>query len=69
MGVYQVCSNKRPWVKIGPVGGLYRGERHQGHHGPLVLISADGYFLPNSTQFYQITNKHNGDLRSHKNGP
>jgi hypothetical protein len=36
MGVYQVCSNKSPWVKIGP-GGLYTGERPQGHHGPLVL--------------------------------
>jgi hypothetical protein len=39
MGVYQVCSNKSPWVKIGPArggGGLYTGQRLQGHHGPLV---------------------------------
>jgi hypothetical protein len=26
MGVYQVCSNKSPWVKIGPAGG--RGGCH-----------------------------------------
>jgi hypothetical protein len=41
MGVYQVCANKSPWVKIGPATfggwGLYTGERPQGHHGPLVL--------------------------------
>jgi hypothetical protein len=38
MGVYQVCSNKSPWVKIGPAGGgaLYTGERLQGHHDLLV---------------------------------
>jgi hypothetical protein len=24
MGVYQVCSNKSPWVKIGPGGAIYR---------------------------------------------
>jgi hypothetical protein len=35
MGVYQVCANKSP----GGWGGLYTGERPQGHHGPLVLIS------------------------------
>jgi hypothetical protein len=23
IGVYQVCSNKSPWVKIGPVLGAY----------------------------------------------
>jgi hypothetical protein len=40
MGVYHVCSNKSPCVKIGPVGGgdLYTGERPQGHHGPLVIL-------------------------------
>jgi hypothetical protein len=42
MGVYQVFSNKSPWVKIGPAGGqggaLYTGERLQGHHGPLVCF-------------------------------
>jgi hypothetical protein len=26
MGVYQVCSNKSPWVKIGPARG--RGEAY-----------------------------------------
>jgi hypothetical protein len=26
MGVYQVCSNKSPWVKIGPARG--RGETY-----------------------------------------
>jgi hypothetical protein len=42
MGVDQFCSNKSPWVKIGPDEGgwagegLYTGERPQGHHGPLV---------------------------------
>jgi hypothetical protein len=37
MGVFQVSSNKSPWVKIGPApGGLYTGEQFQGHHGPLV---------------------------------
>jgi hypothetical protein len=33
MGVYQVCANKSP----GGWGGLYTGERPQGHHGPLVF--------------------------------
>jgi hypothetical protein len=37
MGVYQVCSNKSPWIKIDRAGGLYTGERPQGHHGPLVM--------------------------------
>jgi hypothetical protein len=23
MGVYQVCSNKSPWVKIGPAPGAF----------------------------------------------
>jgi hypothetical protein len=43
MDVYQVCANKSPWVKLalqhwgsGGWGGLYTGERPQGHHGPLV---------------------------------
>jgi hypothetical protein len=24
MGVYQVCSNKSPWVKISPAPGAYK---------------------------------------------
>jgi hypothetical protein len=45
VSVYKVCSNKSPWVKlalqrwgggVGLWGGLYTGERSQGHHGPLV---------------------------------
>jgi hypothetical protein len=40
MGVYQVCSNKQ--IKAlglrGGGGGLYTGERPQGHHGPLVIF-------------------------------
>jgi hypothetical protein len=40
IGVYQVCANKSPWVKLAlqrwGLGGLYTGERLQGHHGPLV---------------------------------
>jgi hypothetical protein len=49
MGVYQVCANKSPWVKLdlqrwgrgrwGLGGGLYTGERPQGHHGPLVSFA------------------------------
>jgi hypothetical protein len=51
MDVYQVCANKSPWVKIGPAtfgwGGLYTGERPQGHHGALVKISFFIWFLLN----------------------
>jgi hypothetical protein len=48
MDVYLVCSNKSPWVKIGPAGGGGgeagggKGEQGAGeiihHHGPLVYI-------------------------------
>jgi hypothetical protein len=50
MGVYQVCANKSPWVKLAlqcwGLGGLYTGERPQGHHGPLV-----GYYEKPIYQF------------------
>jgi hypothetical protein len=44
MGVYRVCANKSPWVKLalqrwgGGWGAFYTGERPQGHHGPLVYM-------------------------------
>jgi hypothetical protein len=54
MGVYHICSNKIPWVKIGPAGGgggeregLYTGERPQGRDGRLVFKNGMYYsFLP-----------------------
>jgi hypothetical protein len=54
MGVYQVCANKSPWVKLalqrwGVVGGLYTGERPQGHHGPLVILLLVGCHLVRKT--------------------
>jgi hypothetical protein len=39
MGVYQVCANKSP----GGWGGLYTGERPQGHHGPLVRVLCEKF--------------------------
>jgi hypothetical protein len=45
-GVYQVYTNKSPWVKIGPtLGGLHTDEQFQGHHGPLVYEKFEYVFL------------------------